>query len=123
MHFLTLVLSGCLGQIATLDSEHGTGAASWARTMHLSAEYPGCENWQRRSQEMMKRGIHDLSRWESRIDGAEVSLSKRNGRAKNGQKQTKTNKSKRTKNKQKQKKKSKQKKQKQSKAEAKSKQD
>jgi hypothetical protein len=89
MHFLPLALSRWLCQIATRNSEHGIGAASSARAMHLSKEHPGCEIWERRSREMIKRGRHRLGGWESWIDGVQVSLrnkKEKNKRTKNKQK-------------------------------------
>jgi hypothetical protein len=86
------------------NSEHEIRAASPVRAMHLNGEHPGCENWERRSREMMMRGKNDLSRRGSCIDGGHVNLRKKEERTKSQQKSRITNKTKRTKNKQKRKK-------------------
>jgi hypothetical protein len=58
--------------------------------MHLSEGYPVCENWERKSWEMMMRGRYYQSRRGSWNQDAQVSLRNKSKRAQNKQKSKRT---------------------------------
>jgi hypothetical protein len=53
--------------------------------MHLSAEDPGCDNWERESRVMVRRGRHRVSGWGSWIDFGQMSLRSKTERTTNQQ--------------------------------------